>query len=85
MIKLSDRLKKIADYVNDDSSMIDIGCDHGLLDIYLIQKKKNIKLIASDVNPNALNNAKKNIKTAAVFFLLLCGFFTPPKCCHFRR
>lgn len=62
MIKLSDRLKKIADYVNDDSSMVDIGCDHGLLDIYLIQKKKNIKLIASDVNPNALNNAKKNIK-----------------------
>lgn len=62
MIKLSPRLKQIAEYINDNSNMVDIGCDHGLLDIYLIQNKKNIKIIASDVNQNALNNAKNNIK-----------------------
>ena len=45
MIKLSPRLKQIAEYINDNSNMVDIGCDHGLLDIYLIQNKKNIKII----------------------------------------
>lgn len=62
MIKLSPRLESIASYIEDNSKMIDIGCDHGLLDIYLIQIKKNIQIIASDVNANALNQAKKNIK-----------------------
>lgn len=62
MIKLSPRLKQIADYIKDNSNMVDIGCDHGLLDIYLLQNRKNIKIIASDVNQNALNNAKNNIK-----------------------
>ena len=62
MIKLSPRLKALADFIDDNSNVVDIGCDHGLLDIYLIQNKKNIKVIASDVNENALNNAKNNIK-----------------------
>jgi len=62
MIKISARLKSIAEFVDDNSSIVDIGCDHGLLDIYLSQNKKNLKIIASDVNQNALNNAIKNIK-----------------------
>ena len=44
MIKLSLRLKKIAKYVDDYSNIVDIGCDHGLLDIYLVQTNKNIKI-----------------------------------------
>ena len=59
MIKISKRLKEIANYVEENSNIVDIGCDHGLLDIYLIQNKKNIKIIASDINQNALNNAIK--------------------------
>ena len=62
MIKISPRLKHLSEYIDDNSNMVDIGCDHGLLDIYLLQNKKNIKIIASDVNKNALNNAKNNIK-----------------------
>ena len=62
MIKLSKRLQSITNFVDDNTNIIDIGCDHGLLDIYLIQLKNNIKIIASDVNSNALNNAIKNIK-----------------------
>ena len=62
MIKLSPRLEKISHYIKDNTSMVDIGCDHALLDVYLAQNKKNIKIIASDINPNALNNAKRNIK-----------------------
>lgn len=62
MIKLSERLKSIADFIDNNSNIIDIGCDHGLLDIYLVQSKENIKIIASDINNNALANAIKNIK-----------------------
>lgn len=62
MIKLSKRLKIIADYVCDNASMVDIGCDHGLLDIYLYNNRRNIKIIASDVNDKALSNAINNIK-----------------------
>lgn len=62
MIKISKRLKAIADLVPDNSTTCDVGCDHALLDIYLYQTKKNIKLIASDINKNALSGAIKNIK-----------------------
>ena len=62
MIKLSIRLEAISSLVPNNSKIIDIGCDHGLLDIYLYQKKISNKVIASDINENALNNAKENIK-----------------------
>ena len=62
MIKLSKRLEAISSLVPINSSIIDIGCDHALLDIYLYQNKISNKIIASDINKNALNNAKENIK-----------------------
>ena len=62
MIKLSKRLEAISSLIPNNSKVIDIGCDHGLLDIYLYQKKISNKIIASDINENALNNAKENIK-----------------------
>ena len=62
MIKLSKRLEAISSLIPNNSKVIDIGCDHGLLDIYLYQKKISNKIIASDINENALNNAKENIR-----------------------
>lgn len=62
MIKLSKRLEVVASYINDNVKLVDIGCDHGLLDIYLAKNRKNITIIASDINENALNNAISNIK-----------------------
>ncbi len=62
MIKLSKRLEAISSLVPINSSVIDIGCDHALLDIYLYQKKIVKKAIASDINENALKNARDNIK-----------------------
>ena len=62
MIKLSKRLEAISSLVPVNSKVIDVGCDHALLDIYLYQHKISNKIIASDVNENALNNAKENIK-----------------------
>lgn len=62
MNNLSNRLKEIASFIPDNVKMVDIGCDHALLDIYLYKNRKNIKIIASDINENALEQAKKNIK-----------------------
>lgn len=62
MNNLSKRLKEISNYIPDNIKMVDIGCDHALLDIYLYKNRKNISIIASDVNENALNQARTNIK-----------------------
>lgn len=62
MINLSPRLKLISEFVPLNSKVMDIGCDHGLLDIYLYQNKIVKKIIASDINFSALNNAIENIK-----------------------
>ena len=61
-MKLSKRLERVASYVPDNSSIIDVGCDHALLDIYLYNKRKNIKIIASDINEKPLSIARENIK-----------------------
>ena len=60
-MKISSRLKLIASFVDDNSHVIDVGCDHALLDIFLVQTKTNIKVIASDVNKGPLEGARKNI------------------------
>ena len=60
-IKLSKRLSLIASMVDKGSITADIGCDHALLDIYLIQNKIVKKSIACDITEGALNQAKKNI------------------------
>ncbi len=62
MIKLSKRLEEISSLVPLKARVVDIGCDHGLLDIYLYQNGIVSKIIASDINEKALSNAKENIK-----------------------
>ena len=61
-MKINARLKKIGDLVEANSFCLDVGCDHALLDIYLIHKNKNIKAVASDIKEGPLEQAKKNIK-----------------------
>ena len=62
MTKLSFRLQKISDLVEENHTFIDIGCDHGFLSIELAKKYPNAKIVASDINENALKNAKCNIQ-----------------------
>ena len=60
-MNLSKRLQIIASFVPDNVYLLDVGCDHALLDIYLMQTRKNIKIIASDINPNPLKIAQANL------------------------
>lgn len=59
---ISNRLKSLASYITASDIPLDIGCDHALLDIYLIKKDLIDNCYVSDINPKALQNAKDNIK-----------------------
>lgn len=61
-MKINTRLKLIGDLVEADSTCLDIGCDHALLDIYLLKLNKNIKAIASDIAEGPLKQAENNLK-----------------------
>lgn len=61
MINLSKRLQLVASFVPDNSNIIDVGCDHALLSIYLYQTKKNVDITASDINEKPLAFAKNNL------------------------
>lgn len=57
---LSKRLNAIALLVPKNDNVIDIGCDHALLDIYLTLYNNNI-CVAADISKKVIENAKKNI------------------------
>lgn len=59
-MKLSKRLLTICGMVEDGSNVIDVGCDHALVDVYLA-KFRNVQAIAADINENALKGARENI------------------------
>lgn len=61
MMKISKRLKKLASLIDKDKQVVDIGCDHALLDIYLTLYNNN-RCIATDINKSALKKAEENIK-----------------------
>lgn len=58
---LSIRLVSLAKYVRYNDKIIDIGCDHALLDIYLVKNKLVKKMIVSDIHENALAQGIANI------------------------
>lgn len=61
-MKINSRLKQIGDLVDTNSLVLDIGCDHALLDIYLVENKIVKKAVAADIAEGPLKCAKENIK-----------------------
>lgn len=61
MINLSLRLQTIADLISKEDNVIDVGCDHALLSIYLVQKYQQ-KVSASDLRAGAVKQAQQNIE-----------------------
>lgn len=66
MIKLSQRLQAIADFVPQNAKVADIGTDHGFLPCWLAQNEKAELVIACDINAQPLALAQKNIADANV-------------------
>lgn len=61
-MKLSERLQYIADEIKKGETMADIGCDHGFLPLYLLEKSKCPKVIMTDVSGGSLKKAEINCK-----------------------
>lgn len=57
---LSLRLNEIAKLIDKNSRVVDVGCDHGLLDVYLAHHK-NCYCLATDISEESLKKAKDNI------------------------
>lgn len=63
-MRLSKRLEAIAELVPQDSSVLDVGSDHALLDIYLVETGRVRQVIASDVHEGAYLQGKQNVRRA---------------------
>ena len=57
---LDERLKTIASLIDKGAEVIDVGCDHALLDIYLTLYNDN-KCLATDISEGAIKQARKNL------------------------
>ena len=61
-IHLSARLQALADMVTEGMTVADVGCDHGFLDIYLVQSGKSPRAVAMDVRTGPLAAAAEHIR-----------------------
>lgn len=60
-VTLSQRLQTLADMVTPGNRVADVGCDHGFVSIYLVQKEISPKVLAMDVRTGPLSRAKEHI------------------------
>lgn len=73
MIELSRRLSLIAQFVNEGSSVCDVGTDHGYLPAFLYLSQNCKGVIATDINEKPLESARANLKRqGADVKLILC-------------
>ncbi len=62
MVRLSKRMEAAARLVPKQMKLVDVGCDHGYLPIYLVQNGKISSAIAADINPGPIERARHNIR-----------------------
>lgn len=65
-ITLSKRLGVLASMVEPCDTVTDVGCDHGLLALWLIDKGICKKAAASDINRGPLDTARANAKAYGI-------------------
>ena len=58
----SERIQALARNIFNNDIVVDIGCDHGYLSIYLKEQNLCKEVYASDISENALNSARNNFK-----------------------
>lgn len=60
-VVLSERLKSLTDMVSRGKRVVDVGCDHGFLSIYLVQHGISPGVLAMDVRKGPLSRAQEHI------------------------
>lgn len=66
MIRLSQRLMAIAEQIPDGSRVADIGSDHALLPVYLIQSNRAVRAVAGEVNTGPYRAAARQVESAGL-------------------
>lgn len=65
-MKLTPRLKGILELIPENTSLGDVGSDHGYIPIEAVKKKNCPFAIASEIGLGPINNAKKSISQAGL-------------------
>lgn len=60
-VAISERLQALCRMVTPGNVVVDVGCDHGFLPIYLVQENISPRVIAMDVGKGPLCRAKEHI------------------------
>ena len=58
MIRLTERLNAVALLVRENSTLADIGCDHGFLPVHLLLNGKIRSAVAADINLGPLESCR---------------------------
>lgn len=58
-LQLQPRLQMLAEMVPYHANLADIGTDHGYLPVWLLQENRISKVIASDINREPLEHARR--------------------------
>ena len=65
-IVLSKRLQMLAEMVTPGNRVADVGCDHGFLSIYLVQKAISPHALAMDVRRGPLAAAEEHVESSGL-------------------
>lgn len=66
MTVLDGRLLAAADFVTAGAYVVDVGTDHGHLPVFLVERGLAQRALASDVNPQPLASAQRNIAASGL-------------------
>jgi tRNA (adenine22-N1)-methyltransferase len=77
LAKYTDRIRKLASYVDAGESVADIGPDHGYLSIWLIREGVSPRVIMTDVAEGPLKIARGNAEKYGVTDLRLGDGLAP--------
>ena len=61
-IILSNRMQALTDMVTPGTVITDVGCDHGFVSVYLVQKGISPRVIAMDVRSGPLEHDREHIR-----------------------
>ncbi|MCB2288797.1 class I SAM-dependent methyltransferase [Clostridium sp. CS001] len=71
-MELSIRLKAISGMIEECTSIVDVGTDHGYVPIYLVKNNVIKRAIASDINKGPVEKAKKNVISNNLHRQIIC-------------
>ncbi|MCR5256484.1 MAG: class I SAM-dependent methyltransferase [Acetatifactor sp.] len=77
---LSHRLESIAKMVTPGGRIVDVGCDHGFLAIYMVEQKIADWCLAMDLRRGPLSNAQKHVEEAGLEGRIVCRLSDGLKC-----